>query len=137
MFSSEELNFFREDQENILLKNLAVATIFRYDPANETFDPETFVRDLGQEEILFQGKMFIQPTTRTYERMFTQGEQRAISRTYIVRVPYPTDNVYIDDTIRVDSCPDIFFVGKLFTIIDVQGSSHSIDRRMMAELNLG
>lgn len=127
----------REDQENINFANVATCRIFRYDPDNETFDPNTMERDLGPEEVVYHGKVFIQPTTRTYERMFTQGEERAISRTYILRIPVTAENVYINDTVYIEESPDPFFEGFYLTLIDVQGSSHSIDRRMIAELNLG
>lgn len=137
MFSEEELEFFRHDQENILFDNVACATIFRFSPENEYFDTDTLVRELGTKQIVYEGKIFVQPTTRTYERMFTQGEQRAISRTYITRITYPSLEVYVNDSIYIESCSDVFLQGKTLTVIDVQASTHSIDRRMISELNLG
>lgn len=135
MLTDEELEVMRFEQENNF--ESAECRLFRFLEDNRETNPVTLKEELGDPDVIYEGKCFYQATTRSYEDAFSQAEARQISRTYIFRVPWHVEDVRVGDIIEVTESPDPYGVGRTFTVLDPQSSSQTIDRKIIAELNLG
>jgi len=134
MLTGEELEVMREEQEQNFN---AEGILFRYLEENRATNPITLKEELGDPDVVYDGPLFYQATTRSYENIFTQAEARQIARTYIFRLPWNVIDVRVGDLIEVTVSEDPYGALSTFTVIDPQTSSQIIDRKIIAELHLG
>lgn len=102
----------------------ATCDITRPDPDSPpVFDPETGTTTQPTITVVTQSPCRVQETDTGSASEAVAAGQQITAHTYLVTLPYPTDEVEIDDTVTITAASDPSLTGRGLTVADVMRGS--------------